>query len=179
MVLYWRLKRFYQDNGKWIVVRFEPKHYPFYVTDIQYALGDYVNPPPEATCRSYFDHKLQFYVGTTQKPSNNPNVVQTIQVPQSTPKKAGYGTCTILKQKLANPVELKKGEYLFVAIEARATADGKDMLCVNGTNFNSKTKDSTLYWLSNETTPPYTWLTTTFIGLGYDLCVEANGYYNP
>jgi len=163
------------ENGHLFSTRLTPPSYPFVVESISYNAVEQILA--KAECRAHFDHKVEIYVGTFNKPEATPTPIEVIQVAATQPTNLTYNDVFIktFTHKLKNPLELKKDENIFIAIEMRHDPNYTMALCINESVTISK--DSSQYYWSNTASPPYNWgdLASSF-GVREDHCVQAQGY---
>jgi len=149
--------------------RLTPSSYPFEVTTVRYHLGHGENKGIE--CNAGLEHKVELYVSTDTKPPATPAsplVLTVAAVDPSTISSEGRK----VSLDLAQPITLKSGEHLFVAIRFAGTHP--KVLCV-GVNEEDPYQGDRNYW-SNAAAAPYAWAQLDSFGLKGSIMVSALGY---
>jgi hypothetical protein len=159
------------EEGHLCAGRLTPPGYPFEVRTIRYRLGH--GPSSGVQCNAGLEHQVQLYVESEVKPPATPAAPVVLTIPAQDPSTLSDEGRTV-SADLSQPLVVKTGEHLFVAV--KFAGQHPNVLCV-GVNTEDPYQGDRNYW-SNASAPPYSWKQLDTFGLKGTVMVTALGTLN-
>ncbi|MCK5798355.1 MAG: hypothetical protein KAI47_14285, partial [Deltaproteobacteria bacterium] len=154
------------EDGHLAASRLTPKHYPFTVTQVRYALL----PGSSLKCHTGMAHRVDIYAAGGVAPAAFPIVLRSISVNAQ----ANGSTIRVITLDVTPPLVLTQGQQLFVAVEMRIDANS-NRTCLRSCFPPSGALPGRDYW-SNAASAPYPWKSLKDSGIPAVYSTQALGY---